>query len=288
MAEPAASDPGAAMSQMTEGTKEQPGHSLSRASPGHPQTSEDLPVTSSFQAVNAKPFTENVSTSTLVNTAAQGSEASGPTPPAKDAAVTQNAPQATQTSSDASRASQPPNQLDGADATMSSDITYGTRSRNRTGNSRPNYAEDQDMDFEISSAAATTKKRSAADSAASTGPSATDTKRMHDVARHVAGSNGGTGSSTGSGAKELTPGVASNVSKKRKAAGAPTTMLTQTPPTSNSPAPTATRKVVASSTTTRETNVMSFSKHRQCLNKKGELVADDGTKLSVNGKLIFP
>jgi hypothetical protein len=143
------------------------------------------------------------------------------------------------------------------------------------------------MDFEISSAAATSKKKSTADSAASTGQSATDLKRTHEIARHVAGSNGGPANSTGSGAQESTPGVAPNLSKKRKAAGAPTTTLAQTPPTSNSPAPTATRKVVASSTTTRETNVMSFSKHRSCLSKKGELVADDGTKLSVNGKLIF-
>lgn len=32
---------------------------------------------------------------------------------------------------------------------------------------------------------------------------------------------------------------------------------------------------------------MSFGKSRSCLNKKGELVADDGTKLNVNGKLVF-
>ena len=287
MAEPVAGEPAAPMSQVTEGTTEQPGHSLPGAIPVHASTPEDVPITSSFQAVNAKPIAENVSTSTSVNTAAQGSDVSVPTPPPKDPAVTQDAPQTTQTSSDASRASQPPSQLDGADAAMSSDITYGTRSRNRTGNPRPNYAEDQDMDFEISSAGATTKKKSAADSATSIGQSATDMKRAHEYLRHVAGSNGGPANSTASGAKELTPGVAPNLSKKRKAAGAPTT-LTQTPPTSNSPAPTATRKVVAPSANTRESNVMSFSKHRSCLSKKGELVADDGTKLSVNGKLIFP
>ena len=282
MAEPAANAPVAPSSQEGEATVEQPGHSPPGANPQNAATAPDM-ITTSFQAVNAKAVTENVSTA--VNTAAQGSEASVSTPPPKHAAVTQSAAQAApQTSSEPSRTSQPPSQVDGAvdaavDAAMAADTaTYGTRSRNRTGNPRPNYAEDQDMEYEFSSAP-TAKRKPAADSATSATPSLAETKRAQAVTGNAGNASGSNGLSNANSSKELTPGVAS---KKRKAAGAPA--LTQTPPTSNSPAPTAARKPVASTSTTRETNIMSFSKHRSCLNKKGELVADDGTKLSPNGK----
>lgn len=233
----------------------------------------------SFQAVNANAVAGNVSTS--ASTAAQGDQASTsvPTPPPKDAAVTQSAPQTAQTSSGPAQTSQPPSQVDGVVDAMAADIaTYGTRSRNRTGTSRPNYAEDQEMDFEASSAA-TTKKKPAAEATPSTGPSASGTKQ---AARHALDSS--SANANGSSGKESTPGV---TSKKRKAAGASTT-LTQTPPVSNSPAPAAVRKPAASGAAARETNIMSFSKHRSCLNKKGELVADDGTRLMANGESRSP
>ena len=273
MAEPSASEPAAPSSQMVEASEEQPGHSLQNGTSENAPTSQDV-ATTSFQAVNVKAVTENASTS--MNTAAQGSQASAsvPTPPPNDAAGTHNAPQTAQTSSEPSETLQPPALVDGVADAMSADITtYGTRSRNRTGTSRPNYAEDQDMDFEISSAA-TTKKKQAAESATSTGSKVSETKQ---VARHALGT-GGAGNTNESSGKESTPGV---TSKKRKAAGAPT--ITQTPPAANSPAPTAIRKPAASGSSARETNIMSFSKHRSCLNKKGELVADDGTRLSANG-----
>lgn len=252
---------------------EQHGHSPVGGIPQNAAAIQDVPTTSSsFQAINTKPVIETMSPAVITEGGSKASDAAtSPTP--------QTAPQ---TSSDPSRASQPQSQLDGAvDAGMAADTaTYGTRSRNRTGNPRPNYAEDQDMDFEYSSTAAS-KKKPAMESAASTAPSAAETKRAP-----VAGlaSNGNSNvSNTAGGGKELTPGLAS---KKRKAVGAPA--ITQTPPTSNSPAPTATRKPVAPSTTARETNIMSFAKHRSCLNKKGELIADDGTRLVANGKPASP
>jgi hypothetical protein len=233
-----------------------------------------------FQAVNAKPFAENASTS--MSTAAQGTKAD-PTPPPKGAAVTQSDHQA-QTSSEPSQPAKASSQFDGLDGAMSADgATYGTRSRNRTGNARPNYAEDQDMDFEYS-AASTKKKAPASESATLGSQNNADAKRAREFAQLLGTSNDGTPpSGNGAGSKELTPGATSGLSKKRKAVGPPAT-LTETPPATNSPAPSASRKVAAPSTMARETNVMTFTKHKYCLNKKGELIADDGTKLSVNGK----
>ena len=229
-----------------------------------------------FQAVNSMAVAENASVTN--STAAQ---ASGQTPPAPDAAVTQNASQTAQTSPNASSGPVSSSELIGLDSAMNADsANYGTRSRNRTGNPRPNYAEDQEMEYEYSSAAMT-KKKPANDFAPAAAQSTAEAKRAQDFARFI-------GNSDGAGPKESTPGtpgvVAPNPSKKRKAPGAPTN-ITQTPPASNSPAPTtAMRKVAASSTMARETNVLTFTKHRSCLNKKGELIADDGTKLCVNGK----
>ena len=285
MAEPAANE-AIASSQAVDLQLEQSGDPP-HDGPSATSTASPKMTASSFHAVNAKAVSENASSS--VSTAAQGSSASVPTPPPRDAAVSQNAPQTAQTSSEAADASTLSSQVDGLDGAMSSDTaTYGTRSRNRTGNTRPNYAEDQDMDFEISAPAASTKRKPPNDFAASAAQSATDSKRAQDFARLLA-SNTAPANANGSGKESTpgTPGVASNLSKKRKAAGASTT-ITQTPPASNSPAPTATRKIPAQSNMARETNVMTFGKHRRCLNKKGELVADDGTRLCVNGKPSFP
>lgn len=207
--------------------------------------------TPAFQAVNAAPQqTSTTSSFKAVNMAPQ------------------------QTSPDAA---QPANSTN-----MPADATYGTRSRNRAGNPRPNYAEDQDMDFEYSTNASK-KKAAATDSAASAAQSTGEAKRARDFAQLITNADGTPPVLNGASAKELTPGPAATVSKKRKAVGPPAA-LTQTPPTSNSPAQSATRKVAAPSAVARETNVMSFLKHKHTLNKKGELIADDGTKLSPNGK----
>lgn len=163
---------------------------------------------------------------------------------------------------------------------MTDPATYGTRSRNRTGNARPNYAEDQDMDFDHSAAAAT-KKKASGGGQTPIPQQPEEPKRVDDVARGFTAVNNPA-------AKHLTPGAAApaaSSSKKRKAAS---NLAQQAQPSSASttPAPTASRKPPASTSlvTTRETNVMTFTKHRSCLNKKGELVADDGTRLTVNGK----
>ena len=260
------------------------------AEPSKPISSASQETTStSFQAVNSKAVTENASTA--VNAAVQGNDASVRMSPPRDGAVAQDAVQAVQASSDASHDADSSLQTDGLDSTITENATYGTRSRNRTGNPRPNYAEDQEMDFELSSAATTTTKRkppTEAPAAVAQGTGA-EAKRTQEFQRFIAvNSNGATASANGASTKESTPGtpgIPATLSKKRKAAGAPIA-LTQTPPASNSPAPAVTRKVGGSapSTMARETNIMTFTRHKSCLNKKGELIADDGTKLCVNGK----
>lgn len=261
MAEPAGGAVAASLAQAAEqapqsaNTAPSDAQSDARKSPERPS--------STFQAVNAQFMSENadagVSTAaSLDKGVAVPPDASQPADPPKSDKTTQQAD-------------------DHETNIMADAATYGTRSRNRTGNARPNYAEDQDMDFEYSSAAATSnKKKTAADGAV-----ASDSKRSHDMSRFTAVNSGS--SANGSATKESTPGTpgaASTLPKKRKAAVA-AAGLTSTP--EPSPAPSAARKVAAPASALRETNVMTFTKHKSCLNKKGELVADDGTKLCVNG-----
>ncbi|KAK5124127.1 hypothetical protein LTR85_001830 [Meristemomyces frigidus] len=227
--------------------------------------SQETPIMS-FQAVNARAVSQNAARSTP------------PTAPAASSAQSRGspavAPSASQTAQPFSNHQPTPPQFDGMDGVMADPATYGTRSRNRTGNARPNYAEDQDMDFDHSA----TKKKSSGGGQTPALQQPEDAKRADDVARFTAVNN--------SAAKELTPGAAvpaASSSKKRKAAS---NLAQQAQPSSAStpPAPVALRKPATSSLSamTRETNVMTFTKHRSCLNKKGELVADDGTKLAVN------
>ncbi|KAK5109797.1 hypothetical protein LTR62_006530 [Meristemomyces frigidus] len=163
--------------------------------------------------------------------------------------------------------------LPGIESTdVGDNTTYGTRSRNRGGNSRVNYAEDQEMDFDFLASTAG-KKRPAAEQLIMP-----DAERMLPAPRLAAGSS-----------KESTPLAANGhatTSKKRKAGGpVPQNTHAHTPPIPGSavPATTARKPITAGSVpAARETNVMTFYKHKNTLNKKGELTADDGTKLAVN------
>ena len=137
------------------------------------------------------------------------------------------------------------------------------------------------MDFEYSSAATTKKKNPGAQP--SNAANVDDLKGSDDRARSV-----GTSSNT---AKESTPGTPAPVaptSKKRKAAGL-VPQQAQTPPVASASASIGNRKPIATgnSAMARETNMLTFTKHRHRLNKKGELIADDGSKLSVNGESLI-
>lgn len=247
-----------------------PGAASRASSPGSRMSPAAPP--GSFQAINtSRAPSENAR---LASPAAASQHHSG-TPPSSVVAHG-SASQTPQT-----HPSKLSSQVDANLDTVMADSTYGTRSRNRT-NTRPNYAEDQDMDFEFSSAATTTTtKKKAADAPASAAQDASQPKRAPEQASFTAVNSNGTPT-----AKEPSGNTGAGTgTKKRKAAGAPAAALQQTSGATSTPPPTRKPTASTSSTLARETNVMTFSKHRNCLNKKGELIADDGTKLSVNGKL---
>ncbi|SMY24628.1 unnamed protein product [Zymoseptoria tritici ST99CH_1A5] len=242
------------------------------------------PVASTgFQAINHRPATENA----RIEGSAANQQRGSMTPPIAGGSVTHPAPQTAQTSAPATQpvAKTSMESGDASDAAM--DATYGTRSRNRT-NNRPNYAEDQEMDFEMSSTGASRKKVAADASANGTPDSRNETATSSSATAasiHAASSNSKVPASGG--AKDPTPATSS---RKRKAAGAPASNLNT--PVSSTPPPSGARKTAStivpppssssSHTMARETNIMTFSKCRSSLNKKDELVSDDGQKLSVN------
>jgi len=258
----------ASSSQATGGFREANG-SLSGSTHNGAQSSRQMQemTPTSFKAVNVRAVSQNAARSTPP-TASSAQSIGVP-------AVAPSGPQTARTSFNAQAISA---NIDGMDDSMTDIASYGTRSRNRAGNARPNYAEDQDMDFDLSSAATTKKKGSGGQAAAALNPD--ELKRAEDLPRSSAVNNHA--------AKESTPsssGPVATMSKKRKAGGT-IAHHSQTPPASTTPVPNASRKpaTTVSSSMARDTNVMTFSKHRNCLNKRGELIADDGTKLAVNGK----
>ena len=179
---------------------------------------------------------------------------------------------------------------------------YGTRSRNRTGNPRPNYAEDREpeMEYELSST-----KRPPAGSGLSVShtaqsgdgdkPSIANTRRSSTTTPITFPTNNK--ASLPSVQKDHLPGMSSfsvnpdpntvptAPSRKRKAPGnGPATSqtssaVTQTP-TSGISRRTA---IVPNPKASRETNLMTFETCQGYL-KNGKLKADDGTVLAVNGE----
>ncbi|KAI9642194.1 putative PHD type zinc finger protein with BAH domain-containing protein [Ciborinia camelliae] len=169
---------------------------------------------------------------------------------------------------------------------------YGTRSRNRTGTSRPNYAEDKEMDVDIEIAAAMKEGRKAArvnDYRSSTstdnGPSTTHAKKITaPEPEHAATAQNHIkepipGTSTFS----ANPSVpATQSSKKRKPPAQPAASAAQS----------SSQNVVQNGPSTHtntprvnmamhDSNMLSFDNCGARL-KDGKLVADDGTVLSVN------
>ncbi|KAM7208033.1 hypothetical protein V8F20_001579 [Naviculisporaceae sp. PSN 640] len=186
---------------------------------------------------------------------------------------------------------------------------YGTRSRNRTGASRPNYAEDKDIDPEIfedrrdgDSKKATTRQASSANAAqgaprTSNGttrkplPPSDDSKQSTPQAAPKENPQSATTTPATNGHNNSN-GVAK--SKKRKAEPAPATSGSQTPNSSNahssaaqkrqgpvSQAGTGNPNVGSSGLGYTYTNMLTFDgcKARP---KNGKMVADDGTVLEVN------
>lgn len=182
---------------------------------------------------------------------------------------------------------------------------YGTRSRNRTGNARPNYAEDKEleMDFEWNSG----KKSHAAGNSAvpsntisgdSEKPSTSTTRRSSTTAATT--SIVANKATTASPQTNHLPGMSSfsvypeagaappAPSRKRKAPGnGPVAPHTSSAATQAS-ALNITRRTAPSTNARRlrTTNLMTFE-HCQGYLKNGKLKADDGTTLAVNGMLYL-
>lgn len=177
---------------------------------------------------------------------------------------------------------------------------YGTRSRNKAGNARPNYAEDREVDVESDWALA--KKTQASGGAApvgstpmgdgdkSTGVStrrSSNTGPTSTAAKAAAAStkDGIPGTSTFSLNDETLAASGPVVSKKRKAPGpgaATSTAAHHAGPTTSHG---ASRRAAATAAAarSRETNMLTFE-HSQGFLQDGKLRADDGTILGINGK----
>ena len=176
---------------------------------------------------------------------------------------------------------------------------YGTRSRNRTGTSRPNYAEDKELDteFEVTS----TVKDNLGRKARATDTNTSEAGKPANFNRKGAAPEGDQLASLQSHYKDPIPGTSTfsanptaaavpTQSKKRKAAAQSTTYQTQQGSSQTTlPVQTVTRRASMAAQVAagfRETNMLTFENCAGRLKGK-KLVADDGTIFEVNGMQIF-
>lgn len=184
----------------------------------------------------------------------------------------------------------------GADASA----PYGTRSRNRHGNARPNYAEDKDIEmdnydyYHDKKDGEGPKKSTRHTAATSNGdvPRGQAASRKAAVAADdakVATSNGNKdahpSTTTSSNATTINTNgtqapAATHTSRKRKAAGGATNQTSSTTAASRRGG----HGAAAASTAWPESNLLTFE-NCHGMPSKGRLVADDGTVLQPNGKL---
>ncbi|KAL8846156.1 MAG: hypothetical protein Q9221_008736 [Calogaya cf. arnoldii] len=178
---------------------------------------------------------------------------------------------------------------------------YGTRSRNRGGNARINYAEDRELDMDYDWTPASKKPRDSSTSASSTNLQAEDidhtgvsTRRRSVTTAILPPASKGANPTT---PKDQIPGLSSfpvqfepggvstqPTSKKRKAPGAaPATPSnpSATPSTTSSKHVSRKAATAPSTNCSRITNMLSFEDSKGYL-KNGALRADDGTVLAVN------
>ena len=169
-----------------------------------------------------------------------------------------------------------PQQLEDADSNEAA--TYGTRSRNRGGRARPNYADDKELDLEIEAAGRITQNKGSKTEMPVPDPVFLDAPpaAFAAVNNHVANIDGDVPANEHSNAG--TPVPAPAPSKKRKQPGSSSTIPNATATYTAGP-----RSKALQPAHYVETNMMSFSRSGAKLNAKRQLVADDGTALSANG-----
>lgn len=173
---------------------------------------------------------------------------------------------------------------------------YGTRSRNRTGAARPNYAEDKEIDTEFEMAVSSTESRKSnrggdAGTPTGSGKSANNARKnqMVDEDQMMAAQGLYREPIPGTSAFSSTPpsnAPAGQPSRKRKANGSSAANNSQSQHLGNGAAMNHRASMAAQGYMgTRETNMLSFEKCGSRLKNK-KLVADDGTVLEVNGQLV--
>jgi hypothetical protein len=168
-----------------------------------------------------------------------------------------------------------------ADSANGSATAYGTRSRGRNA-PRPNYAEDRDLDADIDLSAPNAKsaKRSAAIN--NIVNANVDEKSSSQPKKSLPNGQSANGS-----AKDAIPGTSSFSARPDDANGSNLRKRKQPASTPNStPNSGAVKKIFTSPPGDEEggyfTNMMSFETHGPYL-QDGQLIADDGTTIGLNG-----
>lgn len=175
---------------------------------------------------------------------------------------------------------------------------YGTRSRNRPGRSRPNYAEDTEMDFEMT---APSSNGHATDLPSRNLVVAEGTQSSGVGAKKGSGSAQGNGSWGNSGANTKDepanpnisgtsavtaanpPSAAQPATKRRKNAAAATNGVHQNAAAPAQTGPKRGNQVMVAAQSARESNMLTFENTGAIL-QNGHMEADDGQTVSVNGK----
>ncbi|KAF2403842.1 hypothetical protein EJ06DRAFT_527443 [Trichodelitschia bisporula] len=172
---------------------------------------------------------------------------------------------------------------------------YGTRSRNRPGVARPNYAEDAEMEFEPTAMA--NGVRDGEKSSLEKSSRSPTAQEFHQDSPLPQSKRASTSSTTAWNALNKDPPIpgtssfaanpqttSSSNSRKRKVGGAVNngTGSQATRPTTPAAMPSSTRRGAHTTPAyLRETNLVSFEKHGPFL-RNGSLTSDDGTVYSVN------
>jgi hypothetical protein len=180
-------------------------------------------------------------------------------------------------------------------------VPYGTRSRNRTGTSRPNYAEDKELDAEFDAPSSSKEANGRKVGRVGDASNAVDTARLTGPARKIPVPEAEHTLTIQSHYREPIPGTStfsanpaatgpSHHSKKRKATSQTTPLQPQPQILAShlaTPQAVTRRASLAAHVLTglRDSNMLSFDDCAGRLNGK-RLVADDGTVLEVNGLFL--
>jgi hypothetical protein len=249
-------------------------------------------VTAQFKSTSKASSTRNstpASTSMEMRNSAQ---------PSNDASASGDA---LNESRDASNATVNPAQSSSKDFDENGAAPYGTRSRNRPGRSRPNYAEDTEMDFEMTAAPA---NGNTSDPPSRNSVAAENGQLSGVGGKKGSGSAQGNASwgNSGSISKESpanpsisgAPAVAAPAANQPSSAQPPvkrrknaaTTNGTQSTAAAAAPSQAGAKRgnhVMVAANSARESNMLTFENTRAVL-KDGRMEADDGQTVSINGK----